>query len=139
MNALFRLKKLAGRRSWTSNLSGAEPASWQVKGADIFLIGYSGAVPYYRLIVGGKFNGMEVEGGQDIRTLYSFADAKKAAKKAYLEQQSSTAEHESLMARALDLITKANDVRLSDDERKRALRQAADLTERARQSVGGAK
>lgn len=87
MNAKFKLKKLAGRRNWTSNLNGAEPASWQVKGADIFLIGYSGAVPYYRLIVGGKFNGMEVEGGQDIRTLYSFEDARKAAKKSYIEHK----------------------------------------------------
>ena len=77
----MKLTKLSDRRDWVSNTESAQPASWQVTGTDIFLIGHSGGMgPYYSLHRGGQWKGWSHEGGVTVdHQIHSFQHARREA------------------------------------------------------------
>lgn len=78
----MKLKRLSERRSWVSNTLSAQPSSWQVVGAPVYLIGEAGGMndPHYRLVVGGEWVGYGVKDGKTVEhDIYGFKDARRAA------------------------------------------------------------
>jgi len=77
----LRLKKLSERRDWVNNSLSAKPASWQVLGTDLYIVGRAGGMgSYYSLKRGGEWKDGEHVGGQVLeREVRSFKWAKRYA------------------------------------------------------------